>query len=44
MMVLNSIMADQLIKFKKELDALIAKNVDKDEAIFQVVETCIRGF
>ncbi|MCW3086518.1 MAG: Glutamate--ammonia ligase [Bacteroidetes bacterium] len=41
MMVLNSIMADQLIKFKKEVDALIAKNVDKDEAIFQVLRQCI---
>ncbi len=41
MMVLNSIMADQLIKFKKEVDALLAKNVDKDEAIFQVLRQCI---
>src|SRR6202007_1943613 len=41
MMVLNSIVADQLISFKKEVDALIAKNVDKDEAIFQVLRKCI---
>lgn len=41
MMVLNSIMADQLIKFKSEVDALIAKNVDKDEAIFQILRKCI---
>lgn len=41
MMVLNSIVADQLIRFKKEVDALIAKNVDKDEAIFQVLRQCI---
>lgn len=41
MTVLNAIMADQLIKFKKEVDSLIAKNVDKDEAIFQVLRQCI---
>ena len=39
--VLNTIMADQLIKFKAEVDALIAKNVDKDEAIFQVLRKYI---
>lgn len=41
MTVLNAIMADQLIKFKKDVDALIANNVDKDEAIFQVLRQCI---
>jgi glutamine synthetase len=41
MTVLNTIVADQLIKFKKEVDALIAKNIDKDEAIFQVLRKCI---
>lgn len=41
MIVLNAIVADQLIQFKKEVDALIAKNVDKDEAIFQVLRQCI---
>jgi glutamine synthetase len=41
MIVLNAIVADQLILFKKEVDALIAKNVDKDEAIFQVLRQCI---
>lgn len=41
MTVLNTIMADQLVKFKKEVDELIAKNVDKDEAIFQVLRKCI---
>ena len=41
MTVLNAIMADQLIKFKKEVDDLIATNVDKDEAIFQVLRKCI---
>jgi glutamine synthetase len=41
MTVLNAIMADQLINFKKDVDALIAKNVDKDEAIFQVLRNYI---
>lgn len=41
MTVLNTIMADQLVKFKKDVDALISKNVDKDEAIFQVLRKYI---
>ncbi len=41
MTVLNAIMTDQLIKFKKEVDALIAKNIEKDEAIFQILRKCI---
>ena len=41
MTVLNAIVADQLILFKKDVDALIAKNIDKDEAIFQVLRKCI---
>jgi glutamine synthetase len=41
MIVLNTIMADQLVKFKKEVDALINKNIDKDEAIFQVLRNYI---
>ncbi|MBN8702887.1 MAG: glutamine synthetase III [Bacteroidetes bacterium] len=41
MMVLNTIMADQLVQFKKEVDALIAKDVEKDEAIFQVLRNYI---
>ena len=41
MTVLNSIMTDQLIKFKKDVDALIAINVEKDEAIFQTLRKCI---
>jgi glutamine synthetase len=41
MTVLNTIVADQLVKFKKEVDALVSKNVDKDEAIFQVLRKCI---
>jgi len=41
MTVMNTIMADQLVKFKKDVDALIGKNVDKDEAIFQVLRNYI---
>ncbi|OFY85431.1 MAG: glutamine synthetase [Bacteroidetes bacterium RIFCSPLOWO2_12_FULL_35_15] len=41
MIVLNAIMADQLTEFKKDVDALIGKDVDKDEAIFQILRTYI---
>jgi len=41
MTVLNTIVADQLMKFKAEVDALIKKNVDKDVAIFQVLRAAI---
>ncbi len=41
MTVLNTIMADQLVKFTKDVDTLIGKNIDKDEAIFQVLRTYI---
>lgn len=41
MIVLNTIMADQLIKFKKEVDGLLDKSIDKDEAIFQVLRNYI---
>jgi glutamine synthetase len=41
MIVLNTVMAAQLKKFKKDVDALIAKNVKKDEAIFQVLRNYI---
>jgi glutamine synthetase len=41
MTVLNTIMTDQLIKFHKEVEALIAKGKEKDEAIFQVLRTYI---
>ncbi|HTL80844.1 MAG TPA: glutamine synthetase III [Bacteroidia bacterium] len=37
MTVLNTIMTDQLVQFKKEVDALIAKGKEKDEAIFNVL-------
>ena len=39
--VLNAIVADQLREFKMEVDALIEKNVKKDEAIFQVIRKYI---
>jgi glutamine synthetase len=41
MIALNTIVADQLIKFKKEVDQIIEKGTDKDEAIFQVLHTYI---
>ncbi|HNQ12367.1 MAG TPA: glutamine synthetase III [Bacteroidia bacterium] len=41
MLVLNTIMADQLKKFKGEVDALISKNTGKDEAIFKVLRDYI---
>lgn len=41
MMVLNTIVANQLTQFKKEVDALIEKNVNKDEAILKVLREYI---
>ncbi|HPR31510.1 MAG TPA: glutamine synthetase III, partial [Prolixibacteraceae bacterium] len=41
MIALNTAMADQLIIFKKEVDALIDKGIKKDEAIFQVLKKYI---
>ena len=41
MIVLNSAVAEQLIAFKKETDALIDKGVKKDEAIFQILRKYI---
>ncbi len=41
MTVLNAIMTDQLVEFKKDVDALVGKNMDKDEAIFQVLRKYI---
>ena len=41
MTVLNSIMAEQLMTFKKDVDALMNKKVEKDEAIFQVLKKYI---
>ncbi len=41
MTVLNLIVADQLKKFKIEVDNLLAKNIRKDEAIFRVLKKYI---
>ncbi|MFN8208340.1 MAG: glutamine synthetase III [Bacteroidales bacterium] len=41
MITLNTAVADQLIKFKKDVDAVKAKGVKKDEAIFQVLRKYI---
>jgi glutamine synthetase len=38
MIVMNTIMADQLIKFKTDSDALIKKGKKKDEAILEVLK------
>ncbi len=43
MTVLNAIMCDQLVQFKNDVDKLIAKNIDKDEAIFQVLVDYIKA-
>mgnify|MGYP000894059714 FL=1 len=41
MTALNTAVADQLVKFKIEVDALIDTGVKKDEAIFQVLKKLI---
>jgi glutamine synthetase len=41
LIVLNALVANQLIKFQKAVDVLIEKNVKKDEAIFQVLKELI---
>ena len=41
MIALNTAVADQLVKFKAEVDALVAADVKKDEAIFQVLKKLI---
>jgi glutamine synthetase len=41
MTVLNTIMADQLIQFKKDVGALMNKGKEKDEAIFQILRDYI---
>jgi glutamine synthetase len=41
MIALNTAVADQLVKFKIEVDALIEAGVKKDEAIFQVLKKLI---
>ena len=42
MIVLNLIVADQLRKFKLEVDELIAKKASKDHAIFQIIKRYIK--
>ncbi|MDP4281439.1 MAG: glutamine synthetase III [Bacteroidota bacterium] len=42
MITLNLIVADQLKKFKKDVDALLVKDVKKEEAILQVIRKYIR--
>ncbi|MBN3034136.1 MAG: glutamine synthetase III [Bacteroidales bacterium] len=42
MIALNTIVADQLRHFRNEVDQLVAKNVKKNEAIFQVMKKYIR--
>jgi len=41
MIALNSVLANQLKEFKNDVDALIDKNTNKDEAVFQVLKTYI---
>ncbi len=41
MIVLNTVIANQLMDFKTKVDALINKSVKKDEAIFQVLKNLI---
>jgi glutamine synthetase len=41
MITLNTVVANQLVKFKKEVDILIEKDIKKDEAIFQVLKKYI---
>ena len=42
MMIINTIMADQLVKFKKDVDALIKDGLKKDGAIFNVLRNYIK--
>lgn len=41
MVALNTVVADQLVSFKKEVDKLIVKGIKKDEAIFQILRKYI---
>lgn len=41
LIVLNTVVANQLFKFKTDVDALIEKGIKKDEAIFQVLKDLI---
>jgi len=42
MTVLNMIMSNQLMKFKEQVDALIAKGMKKDDAIFNILKEYIK--
>ncbi len=42
MIVLNTIVANQLIEFKKEVDLLIKKGTKKEDAIYEVIRTYIK--
>ncbi|OFX90159.1 MAG: glutamine synthetase [Bacteroidetes bacterium GWF2_33_16] len=41
MIALNTVVGNQLVQFKKDVDLLMDKNVKKDEAIFQVLKKYI---
>ena len=41
LIVINTAVTEQLVQFKKEVDALIEKNIKKDEAILQVIRKYI---
>src|SRR3970282_1815641 len=41
MIVINSIVANQLTEFKREVDSLTHKGIKKDEAIFQVLRNYV---
>ncbi len=43
MTVLNTIVADQLVQFKKEVDALIKNGMKKDDAIFNILKEYIKS-
>ncbi|GAO28225.1 glutamine synthetase III family protein [Geofilum rubicundum] len=42
LIVLNTVVAEQLKKFKKEVDAMVEKGVKKDEAILQILKQYIK--
>lgn len=42
MFVLNTIMADQLTKFKTEIEKMVAKGMKRDDAIFDLVKRYIK--
>ena len=42
MLALNAVVAEQLIDFKAEVDALIASGEAKERALFKVIRKCIR--